>query len=414
MENIVKILKAHYQSFANEKNSEYFFINLAKYVEFIQKNSILNNLVKPLVQKRKKLYNQIKKYEMQSLQELKQSKQELIFIIKKLEKKHSKAYDKLINFSEELPIVQVWGNPLQELLKYEKGQIRTNGVQSNIIESYLCKIARSLTKNGYGSALKSLEDKNPAIKNIYGNFIFSKTINKRRRKYANFAIERQKQLWGYWEYLSLIPSAIYFKKDYIKDSNDTKLNADLPLCIAQGLILARGNIKDLSNWHLELKLDQKEKTAFKQYAKQINNYLFEKLLLCKQEDKINPNNKFIQKIIIVKPKDADKDKFIFVINNNYKNAKTIRKGTWWPRFIELIQERDSLLSQNDFDADKNFIKYFNNSKKCALYYKTGYKPTKILTEDKNGMISICTNIETEIINHRQYKVRFGKQQRNKR
>jgi len=238
MNTIIETLERYYNSFKDAKRSKDFFIGLEYYVEYIEETPELNKIIKIILKEEEDLINEIKKYENVALQELNHSKIALLKIIK----------DNKISFKE-------LDQELKELELYENGKISSTERKSIEMERYLFDIAATLSERGYKEPLNQFIDDTKEIKNINGNFVFSKTLKTVIELVELFSKLKKSELWGYWYFLKFPP---HYQESL-------------------SLLLEQDTIED---WII---LD------YKHYASIIHNYLMKELSLSQDSQKIIEN-----------------------------------------------------------------------------------------------------------------------------
>ena len=174
-----------------------FFTGLADYIGYILETPALKEIAEKVLQKKHEEYEEINKLEQKSLEELNGAKNILLKIIKD----NGMPSD---SFKPHWPAVPGYSeNLLDELRRFEKGEISSHNFKSDALEGYLFEIAASISEQGHRELVKQFivsDDKyreyHPiAFRNIRGNFIFSKTLPRRWEKTQ--VIEREKgfELW---------------------------------------------------------------------------------------------------------------------------------------------------------------------------------------------------------------------------
>ena len=123
----------------------------------------------------------------------------------------------------------------------------------------------------------------------------------------------------------------------------------------------------------------------------------------KKITKLDKDNK-ITSILIIEPRDLD-NRYKFVVNHNYEQAKYIRNNS--KSFSDLIK----IIEGDVIKFNKNESDYFNCNANCPLYYKNKYQRTLIL-ENSGGFFKINENIEIKIISEKTFKTRLNKAKAN--
>ncbi|HEC92173.1 MAG TPA: hypothetical protein ENI51_04135, partial [Candidatus Atribacteria bacterium] len=187
---IVEILKEQNKSIENAKTNQEFFVSLADYVKFIKTTSELEKIIQKITEAKDKLLTEWNKYETATLTELDRAKEKLLKIVKQ-NKISSPELDKAI----------------EELNSYETGKIFSSGIKSDNIENYLWEIAKAIFQTRHKKFLKEFIEEKPVNPNIYinnKNFVFSKTIEKRRKKDKEIENLWVNGLQGCWERLYFV------------------------------------------------------------------------------------------------------------------------------------------------------------------------------------------------------------------
>ena len=128
------------------------------YCLIIQKQE-LNNIIQDIEKARQKDYKKYFKLKEKSLKEINQAKKKLLKIIS----------DNKINFEESNDIIK-------NLEHFEKGEITISGLKVFNIENYLFEICKALSQKGYKDLLKEFINDERKPQNIYGNFVFSRSL----------------------------------------------------------------------------------------------------------------------------------------------------------------------------------------------------------------------------------------------
>lgn len=366
MKKIIETLKNYYKAIENaEKNSD-FFQFIGDYVNFIKENEILKKLIQNETKKKEILLKEINENETEALRELYLAKKKLFKIIKK---------NKISN--------QKLNGLINNLNNYEKGEIFSSGFKSDNIERYLWEISKILFQNGYKKFLKEFIDEKPDIPNIYidnKNFVFSKTIKKRRKIETNIKELRNIELWGCWDYLKIIPDFINKKSfEEIVPENDLGI----------GKIYA----KLINKNHNDTDLIEHYKTCITR----IHNYLLKEL--GKEGNEKNKGN-YLRSIILLGNSLMPTDKIFLVLDENYKMpircAVKNRKGneTYIKKLYKIAYLANAPGTMVAYD--KNLANNINNGlfrkRLVSKYMKTNKlkKPT-IVKKSENGKYLVLSN-----------------------
>lgn len=122
-------------------------------------------------------------------------------------------------------------------------------------------------------------------------------------------------------------------------------------------------------------------------------------------------DKKVEKITLIK---MNNGKYLFAINDNYKETKKISDNSeWWQIFIHEVRDRN-LPCEKRTDVEeisKEMADYFNyNAEKCPIYFKGKYKLTNIFI-GRSVDTMINSDIKTEIISEKKYLTRKEKKEK---
>ncbi len=272
MKNVIEILKNYYKPVENAKRSQNFFFSLADYVRHIKTTPELKKIIQGITKEKEKLLKGWDGYEAKALKELEGAKQKLLKIVKQNQIS-----------SPELD------EAIKELNWYETGKMLSSGIKSDNIESRLWEIAKAIFQTKHKEPLKEFIDEKPNTPNIYidnKNFVFSKTIEKRRVIDKRIVESRNTELWGCWDYLNLVPIILLEKKEFHEIVSKRDLGiADIFIEIKE-IIKIRNCIQSEINFlSLQIKPEEAcEMLKYKLYASRIHNHLLKKLGLPKKQE----------------------------------------------------------------------------------------------------------------------------------
>jgi len=268
MKAVIEILKNYYNSVENAKRSREFFFSLADYSNHLKSTPELQKIIQELAKEKNELLKEWEEYENKATQELKEAKQKILKIIKK---------NKIS--SPEL------NEALEELTLYETGKILSSGISSDNLEDYLWDISKAVFQAGHKDFLKKFIEEKPATPNIYiddKNFLFSKTI-KKRRVIDNRIVElRNTELWGCWDYLSLVPIILLEHKQFHEVISEKDLGMANIFISLREIFKIRGCIKNEIYGILPPQIppeEAREMLKYKLYASRIHNHLLKELNL---------------------------------------------------------------------------------------------------------------------------------------
>lgn len=202
-ENALKILEMHYKTLKEQKDAWNFFLSTAEYIKFIQQDNNFTESIRKLGEQQKRAYEEFNQIDQKAIEELKNAEETIIEDIKRL------------NINLE-PV----NNAIRELQAYNAGGIISSVSKVHKLDEYLFNIARFLKENGFENIVQSFIDEQKKIKNIYGNFTFSKTLPLRDNAEKELDIKRKTELWGAWEDLPFIRRIFFEEVDLNKEFDD--------------------------------------------------------------------------------------------------------------------------------------------------------------------------------------------------
>lgn len=197
MASVSENLERYYGTFIERSKPLEFFTGLGDYVSYIVKTPTLKSITDRVMEMKYEEYEELNKLEEKSLEELQKAKKILLKIIKDNNLPPN-------SFKPHWPAVPGYSeNLLDELRRFEEGEIHSGHFKSDTLEGYLFEVAAGITEQGHPELVKQFSVPGeeyrryrPGIMgNIRGNFIFSKTLQKRSEKTQ--IIEKQKgfEMW---------------------------------------------------------------------------------------------------------------------------------------------------------------------------------------------------------------------------
>lgn len=367
MKNETDLLQKEYDTVINQTDPWYFFKNLADYVKFVNETSPFREIVEPLKNQKEELLNELDKYEEKAVEELVSAK-------KKLEKLVSK----VDGLKEKLKRESFFSDGFSSIDQYLGGRLHTSGNKSDVINRYLHDVAWDISSNGHSKLLdKWTVEKRPNQRIVY----FSQALEKRHELTEELNTQRQLNLWGYWDFLSIsADKSIFVWSDW---------TAKYP-AVDQAYLSEHVSIKHelQENKPIENTFPriERQKRDFvresrvpthKHYLERIHLYLLKEYNNRDKQNKTSTDNKGIKinKITFVKKNTFRENSYSFYINNDLKSLKQLRRDSHRiGRFIEFLEGKD-------IEYDKDTFDYINSNKECVLYCSGKYTLTKILEKD---------------------------------
>ena len=306
IDNINQSLENYYQLFKETENDWDFVVGLFDYVNYITQKQELNDIIQNIEKARQKDYKKYFELKEKSLKEINQTKKKLLKIIS----------DNKINF-EELD------NIIKKLKKFEKGEITISGLKVFNIENYLFEICIALLQKGYKDLLKEFIDNKRKSQNIYGNFVFSRSLSLFKEELEKIDHLKTIEIWHCWYKLKVILETTKpLFKEIVKNSiGHSKKEKDEDVEYSIDFMHLKEEAENDNGCDLK-----KEKLEYKNCCQRLNNYIIQKLeelknIEAKEEIKKNKNTKSLslvkqENLLPVKDIRLNKSNYLLEINNS--------------------------------------------------------------------------------------------------
>ena len=413
-EDSSKNLEMIYKSFINETEPLSFFTCLVDYINYIFENPPLKKIIDKEMTKRQVECDKEMTLENKSIEELRKVKTKILKIIE----------DKKIS---PLDLQGEWSFPpatkgtiLDDLKAFENGEITTSTPYSNALEHYLYQIAVGISKQGYGKLLKEFED--PHGFNIYGNFIFSKTLKEREQQTKNIDIAEDFEMWGCVNQLGKFRSAyteaaknsnyMEVMEKYIKEKNRTFGLKDAVEITHLTEDLKKVRVGKAQNTFLFLNLKK-----MKDYATRVKNYLIMESTK-DTDDEDNDIKKSLKSLHLVTNRLEPTDVIFLVLDRRFENPIRceIKNNTGGTTYIKKLYDIAYIANApgKRVDYDKKIADNINNGlfkmKEVSKYMRTNNfgKPTLVQKSKddtlvlKSGIVSVKTELIKNIPSQLQY------------
>jgi len=262
-----------------------FFFSLADYVKHLKATPELKKIIQKITKEKEELLKEWDEYEAQALKELENAKQKLLKIVKQ---------NKIA--SPEL------NEAIEKLNCYEAGKMLSSGVKSDNIEYHLWDIAKAVFQTKHKELLKEFIEEKPTVPNINlnnRNFVFSKTIPKRRQLEKRIIEFRKTELWGCWDYLNLVPIILLEKKKFHEVVSKRDLGLSEIFVEQRHIFKTRNSIQNEMYNPLPLQIppeEAREMMKYKLYASRIHNLLLKELDL-ETGTKVEPVQIFTNEVV---------------------------------------------------------------------------------------------------------------------
>ncbi len=307
--SVTDILREQYNAAITQERDWDFFVNLARYLDYITETPILKKITDSVMKDKKTEFDKLAKLEEKTLKELNQAKYELLKIVEK----NNISPDLLTPDLSSIPNPS-YMNTLDTLKAFEKGRISITGFRSDNLEHFLFDIAASILKQGYKSELKDFlytDEQYGAyysevnrginiIRNEKGNFIFSKTLKLRKEQSEFIKNAKKFEIWGAFDKLFKFQTAFFEKsknknldeilQKYAADARNSMETRDKIDVVSFAQDLEK--ITDIKYSYPPNHRDSPrylKKDDFKNYASIANSYLIKELVKAENKNQDSEN-----------------------------------------------------------------------------------------------------------------------------
>ena len=203
------VLKLGYQNAQGANSFEDLILYLKDYAEYIESLPELRSIADALRAEKNKLLKEMQITEAKALEEL------------------NKAKDYLLKYAKEEKIepTEFIKRGVAGLKDYEAGRIQMAGIKSDHINNFLFEIIQDFSEEDKKRVFKKYGVKNPKRPNTYDNYSFSSSLIKRRRLSVAYKSKRAIEVWGCWDFISLVPKyAPFLHSDDMRLFYEAKFN----------------------------------------------------------------------------------------------------------------------------------------------------------------------------------------------
>lgn len=296
-ENIIQTLENYHDAALRREDVWDFFLSISDYVSFIKRTPQLEQLTGKLFGQKNVLFSKVEKYEKKTRKELESAEKKLLKIAK-----------------DNNPSSHALDRALKNLDLFKKGLVQQAGIPTDHLNSYLFNIAKEIKRGSANNLVASFEDPNRKPQNIYGNFVFSKSICLRDEAIKELEQQREIELWGCWDHLSLIEKDLFLWQDWRRQFH----------LVDQQLIHEWVELKDMlkerkdspaNMGHLAIRDDNAEfqrskRDRYSQYISRIHIHILEELRRADGPDSIGQSKSVIEKESNLRP----------IVSNDGKNG----------------------------------------------------------------------------------------------
>lgn len=348
-EKIIKILEVQYQSFKDKEHPLDYFVGLADYLKIVKETSELANITKSLERQEVQANKMLQRYNSETIKELNDVGNKLVKEIGRLK----------INLSDVNLVIK-------EMNEYLEGKIWTSAETAHQLDSYLFGIARKLKENGYLKLIEKYIDDDKPIKNIYGNFTFSKKLKFRNEEREHLKDKTKTKIWGAWSGLPMI-YRLFHEADKTEEILEKKPNQikgwDLPsfrMYRQEFNAMVKDDYEDL------VFFDPKKQGA---RVDRIHAYLIKELLLGKPRE-----IKEVNEINNIKP----------AIHSKLKPyLKTDKKDNG---YLKLYKEATKIFVGNIRTRKYRLLKTFLDEPTVARTIESVFENIKLSRDDKDSRL----------------------------
>ena len=259
-EKALKIIEQQYNGFIDADGWD-FFRGLADYVKSIQEMASTRELVDALTEQQKAAEAIYEQVNAKALEELEINARTIIQAVEDATIQTESVMNALKPITDALNNLTLSMDPLHWL------------------DTKLFELARGLKDVGHPEIVRPFEDPNKKVKNIYGNYTFSKTYDK--VAIEKYKLERQADTatWGAWGKLPLVEQVILKPEETIKEIK-AKEKAGIPIKIGAFSFLdfvsemeaiRSGEASEDDTIFFRI-------SDYKKYAKRFNTYIVVELL----------------------------------------------------------------------------------------------------------------------------------------
>jgi hypothetical protein len=193
----MKKLQRYYDFFIDVSSGWDFFVGLKNYVKVIKEDQKLNVLSQNMIHEYEDLKCEEKKLESKSVEEILFSKGRIYRILKKN------------GLADIDPIKTIVSDMNAYIGKDSHGRkIYMSGHESDNLDRFLFDVCRNIPEERRFDLFGKFVDKDPETRNIYGNFLFSKTLKARREFTEKLEHRRKNEIWDDWFRVSAVPKFI--------------------------------------------------------------------------------------------------------------------------------------------------------------------------------------------------------------
>ena len=191
-ERISNILDRASQNLKEADAFPSFLLCAKDYVEFVLETKEFNSAITQLIKKKNDSLAKLEETEELAIEEL------------------DNAEKYIRTFLKDEPVQKgINGMPtgLYGLDEYKKGNMQMSGIRSHNISNFLDEAICSMPQQVKEKIIERYKHDSQNTKDIT-QYFFSKSLRELYDLIDKYSIERKKEIWGYWDLLSLIPKAL--------------------------------------------------------------------------------------------------------------------------------------------------------------------------------------------------------------
>ncbi len=260
----IDILEKKYDFLISQKKEWPFFLELADYVRFVIKEEETNNIVKDLEEKRRNEREKLRKYEKQTIKEIKNKKEKLF---KKIER------NKINNSRLD--------NEINEYQDLESGKQITSEPLGIALSECLTDIIRTLIKNNNEKILKGIAKQDKKCPERIIESTLSENLSFYKKELRKFEETKTTALWFSWDQLTLVFQLVQKKDEKLKNlsEDDTRFydKWNFLILIQELKKIKEGELNKVTGLRSSFEPMFLKREKFEHHTGRIHHYLIEEL-----------------------------------------------------------------------------------------------------------------------------------------
>lgn len=204
-EKALKIIERQYASFIDLSDGWGFFRGLAEYTKAIQSITVCEPFIEALEKQREAAQKTYELMNTDAMRELTRSAERLTAIADAI----TKQYEPVFALAQEMtdkyqPIIDA----VTDIRERMSGSIFSSNPVGGF-EADLFDVAKQIRASGHADAIKEFENDERRVKNIYGNYTFSRTYEYLEEEKDRLERREQVETWGAWQHLPVVHRLVF-------------------------------------------------------------------------------------------------------------------------------------------------------------------------------------------------------------